>query len=397
MQDKKHGKVINKIVGFLSIVEDFENWYEDLDRRNGNVVGNGRVYKWLYTDDLFKKCAEKNLSPREIVLVRSEFDKNRLNDIWNHCCDMESDYYVDWRGGCAHDDYRKRANLYDTYLRYQREDCTFCYLDETSKTRDGKLLRVWNDIKYHLKEFKEFEAKGWTRKEVWNYYYENNKQEIEEREYLEFLGTDTKYIWGGKYPVIADEGTIALHENSEVTDLVYYIEQAKGELTNKKFYDVLCGREHSWANYDSAKEVLDQIDYWTERFSFAQRAVEFVQDYIESVTSGWKDILLHQLDHEIDEFLSDNFSIEERVREGVAKFDTLVKIEGNCAVTNQNAHAPVDEIKTIIADYRSGQRVDGRKVGHYTINQVFKIEDEDYFKIGCHLFRLRDVEQKLAV
>jgi uncharacterized protein YciU (UPF0263 family) len=398
MEDKKHGRVIDKILSFPSIVEDFESWCEDLDHRNGNVVGNGRVYKRLDIDDVFKKCAEKNLSPREIVLVRSEFDENRLNNVWDHCCEMESDYYVDWRAGCAHTDYVKQANLYARYLRYQEEECTECYLEETAypggKNNPPKYR---SRLKYHHKEFQDYQAKGWTRKELWNHFQKKHKQEIKEREYLEFLGTNPRDIWGGKYPVIAEVGTIALHTDSEVEDLVYFIEQAEGELTNKAFYGILCGREQRYTNFNSVKEVLEQINYWTERFDFAQKAVEFVNEYIKSVTSDWKNVLLGQLDHEIEEFLSDNFSIEERIREGVAKFDTLVKIDGNYAVTNQNAHAPVDEIKSIITDYRNGQRVDGRKVGHYTINQIFKIEDEDYFKIGCHLFRLKDVEQKLAV
>lgn len=396
MEDKKHGKVIDKILSFPSVVSDFEYWYtSDIRRRNGYVVGDGRVYGWLDADDVLNECVKLELSPREMVLVRSEFGEDKLNDIWHHCCEVESDQYVDWRGGCAHTDYRKRVRLYEKWLSYQREDCTSCYLEQESKNNKSELVRVWSWMKYHHEEFERFNSKNWTPKQVWDYYYKNHKQEIEQRDLLEFLGTDTRNIWGGKYPLIVDEDVVCLHEEDEVSSLVEYIEEAQKELTNKKFYDVLCGRDQRWTNYGSAKEVLDQIDYWTEKFEMAQKAVKFVEEYIKSTTKAWKEILLERLNQEITDFLEYNFSLEERIEQNLAKFDTLVEFKNGEAITNQGAHAPLDQIKEVITDFHRGLDVVGRKLGHYTINRIIEHQGESYFKVGCHLFHLKEVELKL--
>jgi len=115
-KDLKHGKVIEKIVGFLDFVEDYGSFIEDQTKRNGYIVGDGRVKHFLDSSDLDKLIEERGLTLREEVLVREEFNDDRLNGIWAHHCDAESDWYTEWLNKCSFDDYKKRARLYGMYL-----------------------------------------------------------------------------------------------------------------------------------------------------------------------------------------------------------------------------------------------------------------------------------------
>lgn len=391
MEDKKQGKVIDKILSFPSVVGDYDYWFNQLSKREGNIVGDGRVYAWLDEDDVLDTCKKSNLSAREIVAVRGEFNAERLNSIWNHCCDMESDHYVDWRGGCSFNDYTQRSYKYGKYLLFQKGECN--YISDEEKTKN--ITEVWPDMKYHIKEFQEYEKKGWDSQKLLKHYRKVHKEDMHHLDLLKFLGCDGKEIWGGKYPVITKTDYIAFHEESEIEDLVYHIEQASKKLNNKTFYEELCGKEQRYNNYDSVREVLEVIDYFVERTETAEEAVAFVESYIDDVKRDWKQILLGELEHEIGEFVSDSFNLEDRIQDNSAKFDTLVTVKSDEVITNKGAHVPLVSVKSIIDEHHKGVNVVGKMVGKYQINQVLVINNESYFKIGCHLFRLSEVEEKL--
>jgi hypothetical protein len=396
--DLKSGKIVDKILSFENTVDDYRRWYDDQRFREGNIVGNGRVYAWLDESDIDVVCLQQRLTPRQIVAVREEFDRDRLNGIWDHCCEIESDHYVDWMAGCAFNDYREKAKLYGSYLRYQEPDTTQCYLEQSYSytVRGSKDTAYYSRIKHYLDEFKEYLSKGMTQKDVLNFYLKEHAEEIKMLDYLNILDNDPKDVWGGKYPVVVSASTAEIHEHEEVTNLLWRINNAEKELTNKKFYDELLGRNDRWQEWDSVKEVVDLIDYYTEKMNDMQNAVEFVLEYIKGVTSSFKEILTYELSHEIGEFIADEHSVEERVQEGLVKINTFISVNEDEVVTDQHAHAKLNRVKEVIEEFRNGINVVGQMIGSFKINKVFEVDGETYFKIGCHLFKLSEVEQKLA-
>ena len=403
-EDKKFGKNVDKCLSFVSAVEDYASWYKDLNGRNGYIVGNGRVHEWLDSSDVEKACTRLELTPRQIVAVNEEFDDSRLGSIWEHCCEIESEYYREWLEGCAFNDYYKRQLLYGSYLKYQEEDCESCWLERSWERRINRTeskSMVGSDIKYYLKEFADYHAQGFTQKQVWEKYQKENADSIKGLHYLNILNNDAKNTWGGKYPSIASESTVAVHENSDIEDLVYWIENAdREETTNKAFFDNVMNRNpegyYNYSRFDSVKDLMNQIDSYLEDMEDMQSAVEYVTEYIDAVVKNFKETLVDQLEHEIGNFISDEYSIEERVQEGLAKINH-VEVGTDIIVTDLKASVPIIDAKHIIELHNQGTSVSGMMVGAYKINKVFTIDDETYFKIGCHLLKLSEVSQKLAI
>jgi hypothetical protein len=393
--DLKSGKIVDKILSFPDFVADYRHWYGNQTFRYGYLVGNGRVYQWLDEDDVTEMCTKLELTARQTIGVREEFDNDRLHSIWDHCCDSESDYYTDWLGGCAHDDYRERARLYGRYLRLQEESCTVCELESEGRDHLGR-VRYYSRIEWNYKKFEEFRAKGMSQQDVMKFYENEYGEEIKQLDYLKTLQLSSKDAFGGKYPTIAEEGTASVHEDDDILTLVERIESAADELTNKKFYDELLGRNDRWQTWDSVKEVLNLINDCEERMNEMRDAVEFVHEYINGVTKNFKEILLDRLEQEIGEFVADELSIEERVQEGLAKVNTFVVVDSEEVVTDLHAHAPTSRVKEVIELFKQGNNVEGLVIGSYKISKVFEVDGETYFKIGCHLFKLSEVEQKLA-
>jgi len=393
--DLKSGKVVDRILSFPDFVADYRYWYDSQKFRDGYLVGNGRVYQWINEDDVMKMCTELALTGRQTIAVRGEFDNDRLNSIWGHCCEMESDAYADWMGGCAYDDYRERARLYGRYLRLQEESCTVCELESEGRTHLGK-VSYYSRMAWNFKKFEEFRIKGMSQQDVMKYYEKHHSEEIKQLGYLKTLGLSGKDAYGGKYPTITEEGTACIHEDDDILTLVERIESAANELTNKKFYDELLGRNDRWQEWDSVKEVLNLINDCKERMNEMRDAVEFVHEYINGVTKNFKEILLDRLEQEIREFVANEYSIDERVQQGLAKINTFVAVDSDEVVTDLHAHAPTSRVKEVIELFKQGHNVEGYKIGSYTINRIFEIDGEHYFKVGCHLFKLSDVESKLV-
>lgn len=402
--DKKFGKNVDKCLDFVSFVEDYRSWYDDLNGRNGYIVGDGRVCEWLSDSDVEDACKKMGLTPRQIVGVNEEFDDERLNGIYYHTCEAESDYYTEWLDGCAYDDYYKRQLLYGSYLKYQQQDCESCFLEDSWQrrvTKNESVPMVGSKIRYHLKEFGDLYEKGVTQKQLWKKYQKENADSIKGLHYLEILNNDPKNTWGGKYPTIAEESTVSVHENSDIEDLVYWIENAdREEITNKGFFDNVMNRNpegyYDYSRFDSVKELVDQIDSYIRDMEDMRNAVEFVTEYIDDVVKGFKENLLDRLEEEIHQFISDEFSIEERVQEGLAKINH-VEVDNETITTDMHARVSIEDAKRIIRLFGEGQQVSGMMVGSYKINKVFTIDDETYFKIGCHLLKLSEVSYKLAI
>lgn len=402
--DKKFGKNVDKCLSFVSAVEDYASWYEGLTKRSGYVVGDGRVCEWLDSDDVEKVCKDLELTPRQIVAVNGEFDEDRLNGVYDHTCEAESDYYTEWLAGCSYDDYRKRSILYGYYVKYQQEACESCFLESSWERRINRTESkpmVGSNIRYHLKEFGYLYDKGYTQEQVWEKYQKENADSINGLYHLELLNNDHKRTWGGKYPSIAEQCVVAVHENSDIEDLVYWIENAdKEETTNKGFFDNVMNRNpqgyYDYSRFDSVKELMDQIDSYMQDMEDMQKAVEFVTEYIDDVVKNFKSILVDRLVDEIDNFISDEYSVEERVEQGLAKINH-VEIGAEDITTDMHARVPIIAAKDIINRYTNGENVVGAFVGSYKINKVFTVADETYFKIGCHLLKLSEVSQKLAI
>jgi hypothetical protein len=398
--DKKHGKIIDEILSFESAVDDFASFIDDQNQRSGFIVGNGRVNYFLDEDDVEKICKEKGFTPRQIVGVKEEFDNDRLIGIWDHTCEVLSDQYTDWLLGCAYDDYNQQVYLYSRFLDYQKEDCETCYLEdawEVRASRTNTIKGVGSEIRHYYKRFQEYFEQGISAEDLRKKFDKEHAEEIKQKGYLDLLNNRATQVWGGKYPSIVSVDTAAIHDCHEVSDLIWGINEAKGELTNKDFYDVLLGRTANYQIYDSVQEVLDLIRGYKKDFQQMEEAINFVHEYIDGEVNYFKEYLLERLSNEIDDFINDEFSLEERVKEGLAKVNTFKEILSDEIVTDLSARAKISRIKEVIQDFSSGKNVEGEFIGGYKINKVFTVDDETYFKIGCHLFKLSEAKEKLAV
>ena len=395
--DKKFGKNVEKVLDFLSFVDDYNSWYSGLTKREGNIVGNGRVPYWLDSCDVDRICKRLELTPRQTIAIAEEFDEDRLNGIYDHCCEMESNWYVDWRGGCAYTDHYKVATTYRSWLRFNSAECESCevYYNEHRKRNGTVSYTVVGSMDYYHKKFIEYREQGHTFQSLWNEFQKEHKEEIKMLGHLQLLGLDTKHILGGKYPVIAKTSVIDLADSDEVNDFIGTVDDRLD--TNKEFFKNI--KENVWSYYhtfDSVKDIIEFVDSKTQEMREMREAVEFVVEYIDDVRKGFKSTLTEQLEHEISEFICNEHSVEERVEQGLAKINH-VEIGTEDIVTDMHASVPIIAAKSIIVRHNNGESVVGEFVGQYKINKVFAVNGETYFKIGCHLLKLSEVVGKLAM
>jgi hypothetical protein len=167
----------------------------------------------------------------------------------------------------------------------------------------------------------------------------------------------------------------------------YYLD----ELTPINNYQDLIRNVRIYNKFDNdiiggQRGFLSDSYHYIKNFVYDLRAMlSVVKIHNESAET----IAQEQLECDIEDFIENENLLKDGDIEKV-KFDYIAKIEGEEIITNKGAKAPLDDCKKALEVFKSGGSLEGLKLGVYTINKIFNIKENVFFRAGCHLVRIDD-------
>lgn len=350
---------------------------QDYDTRESYICANIKVYEWLNDDDV--KEVVKNLNDDDKEIVLEEFNENRLNSIYNHVCQNETDYMKDFIGGCSHTNFNKAKRAFQENLKNE------CSLS----------LRFYHE--HFKKEFSKFKDLPSFIKHLEKTYSE----EYKEFYFLQML--DSKNVWqfgrsGGWLSVAKCTDLENFCEDS--VNMFYELKESYYKDDNNQFNEVLKSFGYNYETLaQTRKRVLSEINSDIASFNEQKESIEWILGFIEKAKKGFKESLLHQLDFEINEFINDNLSIDNKIDSylnGDAKsLNSIESFEDGIIKTNLGAKVTIEQAIKAIQDIKEGKTVLGQKVGLFTIEKVVIRDNKTFVKIGCHVFNLEDIEKQI--
>jgi hypothetical protein len=138
--------------------------------------------------------------------------------------------------------------------------------------------------------------------------------------------------------------------------------------------DIICGQKAFLI------DSLNLIKDFVYNLRSMLKAIEFYNEEAETAAQD-------QLENDIEEFIENHNLLKAGDVEKL-KFDFIAKIEGEEITTNKGAKAPLDDCKKALEVFKSGGNLEGLKLGIYTINKIFNIKENVFFRAGCHLIKI---------
>jgi len=222
-----------------------------------------------------------------------------------------------------------------------------------------------------------FEGFGESVEDFYKRFYSKNKKNIEQ--YFEFDN------WGYNSSCVKSK-LFELDDKFNYQDFAW---KKLEYLTKINNYQDLIKNVRIYKSFDSdiisgqrafLIDSLNLIKDFVYNLRSMLKAVEFHNEAVETVAQD-------QLENDIEEFIENHNLLKDGDIEKL-KFDFIAKIEGEEITTNKGAKAPLDDCKKALEVFKSGGSLEGLKLGVYTINKIFNIKENVFFRAGCHLIKI---------
>lgn len=330
-------KLLDKLAKtYLDLMSDAE----DFDTRDKYLVANIKTYTWLDEDDILTICKTRGLSEYRTTQVRNEF-YTRLEGTFDHCAENEVNNFREILGSksVCYTNYYKLAREYSQYLNGTLETYT---------NYKGEPYAHWN-----LKQFQKFQSRNYTYEKYLNYLKRKHKTEMKEYEIASMFDPHDVYTFG------RSGGWLSFAPSD-------FFEDSDAELIAHDPYD----------NWDTSKEKISILRPAIQELKKKIEAANWILNYIKGCKEGFKDYLISELDYEIGEYLSEEFTE-----------DTIQATEETIK-TSRGVTVGLQEAKTllpiILKRIEAGEPVNDLSIGVFKVVRTYVQDNENFVQIGCH-------------
>lgn len=153
-------------------------------------------------------------------------------------------------------------------------------------------------------------------------------------------------------------------------------------------------KKNTWFTFD-ARQSLDVINNAIDALKTVfedLKDFDYLAEFCKEVIKNWKECcLMPQLEREIEDF------INEELRLTKEKHINTIKIEENSIITDWKATCTLSEAKDALKKLKAGELKTGDKIGNYTFVKIIEKDNQQFAKVGCHLFDLKQIEKQLSI
>lgn len=338
----------------------------DFDTRSGYICANIKVYEWLDSSDLDQIIKENNLEPHRQDL-EEEFNETRLNNIINHVCETEVSLLKEMYEGLCHlENYTKHREAYAFYYKNDYYPLSYSFY-----------------FKRYEKVFsKFFKRKRNTPKDYWNWLYKNNKQQIDERYALENIKREC-WQFG------RSGGWFSLCKIDELENFEPFNDLCINDsMTNHEINEEI-NNYHLTYN-QTKRELLQDLQHEIKEWEEKKSDIASLITDIEESKSGFKSTLIHQLENEVNQFISE---------QTVSESNVTINISDDKVVTSLGVSVPLNDfqkkLKELLPSFKTlkeDERLSIKeRVGSYFVEYAKKVENDILVKAGCHRFSLNQI------
>lgn len=374
MKNQELSKINAEIKSILNSINEYSelDLNNEFDTRDGYIVANIKVYDWLKDDDVLKVIENNQLENYKTEILE-EFDDNRLSNIYNHVCETEVSYLKEkYEQNIDISNFKKIFSVYNFAKRFDT-------LEDVAKE---------NKIDYYLENYFKIAKRFKTFKNFCNFIKRKNVNE-----YNEFLKRDSINFdcWqfgrsGGWFSICK----VSELENDYLGDYIgCYAWELLNEDNNKDFNEKL---NNYCLNYKESKiQFLSRAKANLKEIEAKFNNVKQIIIDIEESKKYFKDSLIHELEHEINEFIAEELKIQ--------KPNVSIIIENDKVKTSLGVSVPTNEFKAnlieVLQELKANKDVENlpikRNVGNYFVEYAQKIENDYLIKAGCHKFSLNNI------
>ena len=382
MKTNKISKVNEKIYSLVDRLNELSDYNpnDDFDTRERMICANIKVYDWLDEYDVLKVC--KDLGIKKTKKVLKEFNEERLNSVYNHFCESEVSYLKEkYEGNCDVSDFEKifRVGRYafDSINKgenYNKESYTNPKLKYYIENYWDKALtfKTFDDFKNDVitssgKEYEDWYKRSLIDKiEVWQYGRSGGWLSICNQDELEFD---------------------SLVEYELSWQCIDGLKDAYNSDDNYAFNQALLIDD--WTAKDKPK-LIKTLEGIIQTAEEKTDAVRYIIDQIEGSKKYFKECLLSQLEHEINEFITE-----------YNDYNVQIKIVDDTIKTTLGVSVPLQEFKdafSLVAPHieklqRKEKFTINKIVGKYKVEYAKRKKDDILIKAGCHRFSYNQIKQ----
>jgi hypothetical protein len=380
---KAISKINEELFNVLTTIEGLTEGEksEDFNTRDGKICANIKVYDYLSTNDLESVLKDKQLTPYQQSLVTEEFNDIRLDNILNHVCESEvhclKEQYED---SCDLSNWGAIFRVYKKANNKEGNDKAF-YI-ERFKEDSWYINRYWETAK-QFKTFEEYQKSVIQNDEI-------GYNEWIKRSYVNKFEC-WQYGRSGGWFSICDKSEVEFGSyDNYFFNLIYDLRQAHKDNDNKAFNDIL--KEYDIDDKQKyIKECEEEIKEYNDKIS----AIESIIEDIENGKKYFKETLLNQLEHEVQQFI--NHEMDSNLIQSNCTIQIeqdIVKTSIGVSVSKDEFQSNLELLKPLFNSMHVNDivRID-KKVGNYFVEYATKVENDTIIKAGCHKFSLNNILQ----
>jgi hypothetical protein len=382
---KTISKINEKIFNLVSEIAELQDQQHDFDTREGKICANIKVYDWIDSDDVLTVCDLLNVSKKQRKHIIKEFNDDRLNNIYNHVCENEVRHLKDmYEGNC---DISNFEAIFSTWRRSNNTDnITKEFYMENYKKDSYYINEYWDQCKAFKtsEEWKTFILKG---------------REIEFKEYQKRNLIDKFECWqygrsGGWFSICdEDEAVCTILDDNYDGWIFQSMEEAYNANDNTKFNEVI----NEYLNTgEIKKDFLNNLKMYLSDYNEKINAITQIIEDIEGSKTGFKNCVIEELNYEVNEYLSNEFS--------TSKTNVTIKIEDEKIKTSLGVTIDETEFKNafklLLPKFKVMQKKEvldiKTKVGNYFVEYAKKTKNDIIIKAGCHRFSFNNLSEVLT-
>lgn len=152
-------------------------------------------------------------------------------------------------------------------------------------------------------------------------------------------------------------------------------------------------QEAVYFQFEILKATIQEINLFKREFT---QKLEVMQQKVNDLNVDLHNAHKIQLEQDILDFIDENdLIIKGDVKK--IKFDYIAKIEDGQITTNKGAVVPIEDAKNVLNKFLKGVNVTDQKIGAFTVNKIFEIQNTVFLRIGCHLIKIdNQLKQQLS-